>query len=68
MTTGTRLPVLATHSGTFHLDDAFAQPVLRVAFGLRCNGPSHDRSLHLSRASRPSAATFNAFARRPSRR
>jgi hypothetical protein len=34
MTTGTRLPVLATHSGTF-LDDAFARPVLRVACGLR---------------------------------
>jgi uncharacterized UPF0160 family protein len=27
-------PLLVTHSGTFHLDDAFAYAVLRLALGL----------------------------------
>ena len=31
-------PLLVTHSGTFHLDDAFAYAVLRLALGLRGTG------------------------------
>lgn len=34
-------PLLATHSGTFHLDDAFAYAVLRLAVGLREAGTDH---------------------------
>jgi uncharacterized UPF0160 family protein len=34
-------PLLATHSGTFHLDDAFAYAVLRLALGLRTAGQDH---------------------------
>ena len=34
-------PVLVTHSGTFHLDDAFAYSVLRLALGLGGNGEDH---------------------------
>ena len=34
-------PLLVTHSGTFHLDDAFAYAVLRLALGLECLG--HER-------------------------
>ncbi len=33
--------VLATHSGSFHLDDAFAHAVLRLALGLRAEGGDH---------------------------
>ena len=40
MTTAHR-PLLVTHSGTFHLDDAFAYAALRVAFGLREAGGDH---------------------------
>ncbi len=34
-------PLLVTHSGTFHLDDAFAYAVLRLALGLRDAGRDH---------------------------
>ena len=34
-------PVLATHSGSFHLDDAFAYAVLRLALGLKEAGSDH---------------------------
>ena len=34
-------PLLVTHSGTFHLDDAFAYAVLRLALGLRTAGEDH---------------------------
>ncbi len=34
-------PLLVTHSGTFHLDDAFAYAVLRLALGLREPGRDH---------------------------
>ena len=34
-------PLLVTHSGTFHLDDAFAYAVLRLAFGLGAAGVDH---------------------------
>jgi uncharacterized UPF0160 family protein len=34
-------PLLATHSGTFHLDDAFAYAVLRLALGLGAAGEDH---------------------------
>jgi uncharacterized UPF0160 family protein len=34
-------PLLATHSGTFHLDDAFAYAVLRLALGLGATGGDH---------------------------
>ena len=34
-------PLLATHSGTFHLDDAFAYAVLRLALGLGAAGGDH---------------------------
>jgi uncharacterized UPF0160 family protein len=34
-------PLLVTHSGTFHLDDAFAYAVLRLAFGLSKAGVDH---------------------------
>ena len=40
-------PLLVTHSGTFHLDDAFAYAALRLALGLRepggDNAPVHTR-------------------------
>ena len=36
-------PLLVTHSGTFHLDDAFAYAVLRLALGL--DEPGHDHAL-----------------------
>ena len=36
-------PLLVTHSGTFHLDDAFAYAVLRLALGL--GEPGHDHAL-----------------------
>lgn len=39
--TGPRPPLLATHSGTFHLDDAFAYAALRLALGLRAAGEDH---------------------------
>ena len=42
MTTTPALPRLATHSGSFHLDDAFAYAVLRLALGLRAAGVDHD--------------------------
>ncbi|WP_458093780.1 MYG1 family protein [Roseomonas sp. WA12] len=35
-------PVLATHNGAFHLDDAFAYAVLRLALGLGEAGTDHD--------------------------
>lgn len=34
-------PLLVTHSGTFHLDDAFAYAVLRLALGLGEAGKDH---------------------------
>ena len=34
-------PLLVTHSGSFHLDDAFAYTVLRLALGLREAGRDH---------------------------
>ena len=34
-------PLLVTHSGTFHLDDAFAYAALRLALGLREPGRDH---------------------------
>ena len=34
-------PLLVTHSGTFHLDDAFAYAVLRLALGLSKAGVDH---------------------------
>ena len=34
-------PLLVTHSGTFHLDDAFAYAVLRLALGLGEAGRDH---------------------------
>lgn len=34
-------PTLVTHSGTFHLDDAFAYAVLRLALGLAAPGVDH---------------------------
>ncbi len=34
-------PLLVTHSGSFHLDDAFAYAVLRLALGLREPGRGH---------------------------
>jgi uncharacterized UPF0160 family protein len=34
-------PLLVTHSGTFHLDDAFAYAVLRLALGLGAAGEDH---------------------------
>src|SRR5215218_7368889 len=34
-------PLLVTHSGTFHLDDAFAYAVLRLALGLGAAGGDH---------------------------
>lgn len=34
-------PWLATHSGSFHLDDVFAYVVLRLALGLRAPGQDH---------------------------
>ena len=34
-------PLLVTHSGTFHLDDAFAYAVLRLALGLGEPGRGH---------------------------
>jgi uncharacterized UPF0160 family protein len=34
-------PLLVTHSGTFHLDDAFAYAVLRLALGLDEAGDDH---------------------------
>ena len=34
-------PLLVTHSGTFHLDDAFAYAALRLALGLREPGSDH---------------------------
>jgi uncharacterized UPF0160 family protein len=34
-------PTLATHSGKFHCDDAFAYAVLRLALGLRAAGQDH---------------------------
>ncbi|MDO9713160.1 MYG1 family protein [Paracraurococcus lichenis] len=34
-------PLLVTHSGTFHLDDAFAYAVLRLALGLGIPGQDH---------------------------
>lgn len=34
-------PVLVTHGGTFHLDDAFAYAVLRLALGLGAPGQDH---------------------------
>jgi hypothetical protein len=34
-------PLLATHSGTFHLDDTFAYAVLRLALGLGAAGVDH---------------------------
>ena len=37
-------PVLATHGGTFHLDDTFAYAVLRFALGLGA-GPGEDHAL-----------------------
>lgn len=36
-----RHPLLVTHSGSFHLDDAFAYVVLRVALDLRAAGGDH---------------------------
>ena len=36
-------PLLVTHSGTFHLDDAFAYAVLRLALAL--GEPGHDHAL-----------------------
>lgn len=36
-----RRPLLVTHSGAFHLDDAFAYAVLRLALGLREPGRDH---------------------------
>ena len=35
-------PLLATHSGAFHLDDAFAYSVLRLALSLGRAGTDHD--------------------------
>ncbi len=35
------VPLLATHGGTFHLDDAFAYAVLRLALGLGEPGHGH---------------------------
>lgn len=35
------LPRLATHSGTFHCDDAFAYATLRLALGLQSLGADH---------------------------
>ena len=40
MTTSAR-PLLVTHSGTFHLDDAFAYAVLKLALGLSAPGLDH---------------------------
>jgi uncharacterized UPF0160 family protein len=37
--------LLATHSGSFHLDDCFAYAVLRLALGLRDPGPGGDHRL-----------------------
>ena len=34
-------PVLATHGGTFHLDDVFAYAILRLELGLRWPGQDH---------------------------
>jgi len=39
--TATRGPLLVTHSGTFHLDDAFAYAALRLALGLGAPGTDH---------------------------
>jgi uncharacterized UPF0160 family protein len=39
--TDTRLPLLVTHSGSFHCDEAFAYVVLRLALGLREAGLDH---------------------------
>ncbi len=36
-----RRPLLVTHSGTFHLDDAFAYAILRLALGLGAAGEDH---------------------------
>ncbi len=36
-----RRPLFVTHSGTFHLDDAFAYAVLRLALGLGAAGVDH---------------------------
>ena len=36
-----RRPLLVTHSGTFHLDDAFAYAALRLALGLGAAGADH---------------------------
>ena len=41
MAQGPIRPLLATHGGTFHLDDAFAYAVLRLALGLRGAGEDH---------------------------
>lgn len=38
-------PILATHGGSFHLDDCFAYVVLRLALGLRAAGPEGDHRL-----------------------
>ena len=48
MTTGTtpdQGPLLVTHSGSFHLDDAFAYAVLRLALGLGEAGSEIARDL-----------------------
>lgn len=37
-----RTPRLVTHSGTFHLDDAFAYAVLTLASGLGEAGRDHE--------------------------
>ena len=51
-------PLLVTHSGTFHLDDAFAYAVLRTALDLR--EPDRDHALVRTRDGsvimRPAAA------------
>ena len=47
-------PLLVTHSGTFHLDDAFAYAVLRLALGL--SGAGEDHALVRRRDARARAA------------
>jgi uncharacterized UPF0160 family protein len=37
----TDLPLLVTHSGSFHCDEAFAYVVLRLALGLKEAGKDH---------------------------
>jgi uncharacterized UPF0160 family protein len=42
MSAHSSIPILVTHSGKFHCDDAFAYAVLRLALGLQQPGLDHN--------------------------